>query len=448
MKLPLLSCVFILLAASAARADVVIDWNRIAGDTMLGNQTLQNPGMGSRTYAMVNIAIHDAVGSILGTHDTFYRQSSPALGASVDAAVATAAHQVLSSIYPDQQSALDLALSNSLAGVSDTNARALGIEFGTRVGQQVVSKRQSDGFAQSTPYTPSGEVGRWSPDPTITPTQEAWGPGWGAMQPFALRNAPSFTPPAPPSLTSQEYADAFNEVATFGALNGSSRTAEQTEIGLFWAYDRVGMGSPMRLYNNIVQSIATDQQNDVAENARLFALTSVAMADAGIVAWDSKFENDLWRPVTGIRGADLDGNPDTIAIHDWVPLGAPGGGVYDDFTPSFPAYVSGHSTFGGAVFQAIANFYGTDNIDFDVTSDELPGVVRSFTSLSDAMIENGRSRIYLGVHWNFDDTVGQETGKSIANALFANSFTAVPEPASLVVFGGALGCWVVWRCRR
>ncbi len=447
MSARLLSCVFALLVAGTVRADVVLDWNQITSETMLANQTLQNPGMGSRTYAMVNIAIHDAVVSVLGTHDTFYRQSSPAMGASVDAAVAAAAHHVLSSIYPDQQAALETALNNSLAGVTDANARTLGIAFGTSVGQQVVNKRQSDGFNQSSNYLPTGEIGRWAADP-MNPTQEAWGPAWGDMKPFALRNAPSLAPPANPSLTSEEYADAFNQVVTLGALNNSSRTDEQTQIGLFWAYDRVGMGSPMRLYNSIVQTIANDHQNDLEENARLFALTSVAMADAGIVAWDSKFDNDLWRPVTGIRAGDDDGNPDTAGVDDWVPLGAPGGGVVNDFTPPFPSYVSGHSTFGGAVFQAIANFYGTDDISFSVVSDELPGVVRSFTSLSDAMRENGLSRIYLGVHWNFDDIIGQETGMAIADSLFANNFTAIPEPSSIAIIAGALGCITLWRrCR-
>ena len=156
------------------------------------------------------------------------------------------------------------------------------------------------------------------------------------------------------------------------------------------------------------------------------------MADAGIVSWNSKFEYDLWRPVTGIRAGDQDGNPLTDADPNWTPLGAPGGGIVDNFTPPFPTYLSGHATFGGALFQTLTEFFDTDDIAFTLTSDELPSVEREFASFSEAMIENGRSRVYLGIHWNYDDTLGQLAGSEVARFINDRPFVSpVPEPVTL-----------------
>ena len=210
----------------------------------------------------------------------------------------------------------------------------------------------------------------------------------------------------------------------------------------------------MRMYNQVLRTVARGQGNDLSENARLFALASTAVADGGIVAWDTKFTYDFWRPVTGIREADADGNSNTDSDPTWEPLGAPGGMLDDgtliqDFTPPFPTYVSGHATFGGALFGSLAEFYGTDDISFDVTSEEMPAMVRSFESFSDAMKENGRSRVYLGIHWDFDDFVARDLGGEVADFVAANYFQPVPEPGFsaftlLLASGLVLGC----RARR
>jgi hypothetical protein len=309
----------------------------------------------------------------------------------------------------------------------------------------------ADGFDAMTSYVPNGGPGRWEPDP-LNPTQEARGHKWGQMSTFGIGNTAPFLPPPMPSLTSQEYADAFNEVKELGSKTSVTRTVDQTELALFWAYDRLGMGTPMRLYNSVLRTVATDQGNDLVENARLFALASTAMADTGIVAWDTKFIHDLWRPISGIRRADEDGNPDTIADPAWEPLGAPGGvapggQVISDFTPSFPTYVSGHASFGGALFESLKYFYGTDDVTFSLTSDEVPGATRMFNRFSDAMHENGRSRVYLGIHWNFDDTVGQQLGQEIADHLATTSFQPVPEP-SAAVLAFLAGCGAISYARR
>src|SRR5262249_32971047 len=157
-----------------------------------------------------------------------------------------------------------------------------------------------------------------------------------------------------------------------GALDSTVRTPEQTQIGAFWAYDSSAIGPPVVRFQQVAMAVALQQHNTLEQNARMFTLADLAMADAGIVAWQAKYTYNRWRPITAIQLADTDGNPATIADPNWQPLGAPGDGG-PDFTPPFPSYVSGHATFGGALFTTLADFYGTDNVRFTLGSDELPG---------------------------------------------------------------------------
>ncbi|QDU89943.1 PAP2 superfamily protein [Pirellulimonas nuda] len=439
--LPIVAVFALAVGHSAARADIVLDWNATASGMLAADTQYQNPGMASRTMAMMNLAIYDAYAMTSPGGTMFYDygggHSSPGMTASSKAAAAQAAYTVLSSIYSGQDSLLSGQLAASLALVSDGAEKAEGIAMGTMIGQSIINSRAGDGFDASSQYMPTNAPGHWQSDP-LNPGQQAWGPAWGSMQTFAIGSTAPFAPGPPPSLDSAEYAAAFNEVKSLGAVDSVTRTADQTEIGVFWGYDRLGMGTPMRMFEQVLNNVAISQGNTDKQNAELFAKASVAMADAGIVAWDSKFEHDLWRPVTGIREADTDGNPLTIADPNWVPLGAPGGlgpngETIDNFTPPFPTYLSGHATFGGALFEVLADFYGRDDISFSLTSDELPGVTRNYTSFSEAMAENGRSRVYLGIHWNFDDALGQLAGSQVARAIMQGQFIsapAVPEPAA------------------
>lgn len=448
----LLACAIGLTASVDAAADTVLDWNSLASDVLVANTTLQNPGMASRSMAMMNLAIYDAFAMTSPNATMFYDygagHASPDYTASSKAAAAQAAYTVLSSIYPDQQAMLDNQLSLSLAETPDSVEKQEGVALGTYIANRIIQGRANDGYNSSSQYMPTDAVGHWQPDP-LNPGQQAWGPAWGEVDTFMLESNKQFMPPPMPDLTSQEYADAYNEVKELGAKNSVSRTADQEEIAYFWAYDRVGMGTPMRMYNQALREIAVQEGNNVKENAELFAKATVAMADAGIVAWNSKFEYDFWRPVTGIREGDSDGNPLTEGDPNWTPLGAPGG-TGNDFTPPFPTYLSGHATFGGALFQTLEEFYGTDDVLFTLTSEEMPGVERTFSSFSQAMAENGRSRVYLGIHWNFDDTVAQVTGSQIATYIagggpFIASGGLVPEPSAallLVTLGAA------WPRRR
>jgi hypothetical protein len=430
-----------------AHADVVTFWDDVLAQAVRVDDTQPGPTKVARNMAMVHAAMYDAVNSVDGRHQPYHQKVSTPAGTSADAAAAQAAYQVLASLYPAQTPAFDAALATTLGAVPAGPGKNAGIALGTTIGNGMVTLRQNDHAFDPMPYTPGTNPGDWRPTPPDFTS--AYAAGWGHVTPFAMTQGLQFRPPAPPALASADYTAAFNEVKELGSKNSATRTAEQTQIGIFWGYDRRGLGPPPILYNNILQVIAAQQGNTMVENARLFALANIAMADAGIVSWDAKYVYNFWRPITAIWEADTDGNPDTIADLLWEPLGAPGGGVVPDFTPPFPAYTSGHATFGGAVFRILADYYGTDLMDFTIGSDELPGVTRSFHSFSEAAEENGQSRIYLGIHWSFDKTFGISTGRAVGDFVFANMLERVPEPASLALVGAGLASLIgFFRPRR
>jgi len=228
-----------------------------------------------------------------------------------------------------------------------------------------------------------------------------------------------------------------------GINTRTERTREQTIAGIFWGYDGTpNRSAPPRLYNQIAVLIANQRGTGTGNPvtlARLLALVHTAIADAGIACWESKYTYKFWRPVGAIREADTDRNPNTVVDPDFSPLGAPASNVNPgvNFTPPFPAYASGHATFGSALFQTLRRFYGTDRIAFTFVSDEFNGVTtdnqgnvrpripRSFPNLSTAEEENGQSRIYLGIHWEFDKSEGMLQGRRVADFVLNNAFQRI-----------------------
>jgi hypothetical protein len=423
-------------------SDVVLEWNAIAldalkNDSFLGaDQKQAGPDRSSRALAIVQAAVFDAVNSIDRSYDPYLVQINAPASASIIAAAAQAAHDTLAALYPHFKPTLDARLAADLAGVKSVRSRDEGALVGHLVAESILAVRSHDGADVPMTYTLGNQPGDWQPDP-LHPNQMPLGPQWGNVTPFVLQSAGQFQIPPPPALNSQEYADAYNEVKSLGGdgvTTPTSRTAEQTEIGIFWGCDgSQGISTPPRLYNQIAEVLAAQEHNSVVDNARFFALIDLAMADAGIACWNDKYDFNFWRPVTAIRAGGTDGNAATVADPTWTPLGAPAdndGGT--NFTPPFPAYPSGHATFGGALFQMMANYFGRDNISFTIGSDEFNGitrdqnglvrpvVTRSFTSFSQAAEENGQSRIYLGIHWKFDKVEGIALGDNIANYVFAN----------------------------
>ena len=451
---------------SDPRVDVVRRWNRIAidasgldhtplaagEDRIFGHQL--GPGRSSRAMAIVHIAIFDAVNAIAGGYRSYTGLPRAYPDTSLPAAVAQAAHDTLVAMFPSHAPSFDARLAEDLAKIPnrDRNAKSRGVALGKRAAKAILALKADDGSlhpepGMNTDYIPSDAPGAWRQDP-ISQAPVALGAHWGEVEPFVLRSGDQYRVPPPPALDSPEYAEAFAEVQALGgdgSTTPTERTEDQTEAGIYWAYDGTPtLCAPPRLYNQIAITIADQKGTGHVALARLLALVNVSMADAGIAIWESKYYYALWRPVTGIRESDPgtgptglgDGNPDTTGDLEYSPLGAPASNLQGpNFTPPFPAYPSGHAGFGGALFETLRNFYGTDRIRFTFVSDELNGTTldnegnprpllpRTFSSLSEAEEENGQSRIYLGIHWSFDKTEGIVQGRRVADAVFRKAFT-------------------------
>ncbi len=409
---------------TATRGDAVVAWV----DTMLAalRADPSNVGLVTRTMAMTSAAVYDAVNDIHRTGAVFRVDVKAPGGASASAAAAEAAYTVLrGTLGPSTRPMLDAAMAQSLAAVPAGSGRAAGVAVGRKVGQGILAWRANDGSQALVPYVVGSSPGQWRPTPPDYIV--AWGPEWGRVKPFVIASPAAYVPPPPPPLNSTEYAAALNQVESLGAANSTTRTPDQTQAALFWSYDLPASGTPPTFYDEIAAGIALQRHNTLDQNARMFGLVNLAMGDAGITAWDAKFTYNLWRPITAIRLANTDGNPATAADPTWTPLGAPNAPGQPPYTPPFPAYMSGHATFGSTLFTTLANFYGTDQIPFSASSVDVPGVARSFPSLGAASLENAWSRIYLGVHYSFDATAGLATGQAVGNAVFARALA--PNPA-------------------
>ena len=441
----------------------VARWNQIAIDASgldhtppaPGEQRVYReelgPGRASRAMAIVHLAIFDSINAVVGGYEGYSHVEAAPGPVSVSVAISQAAHDTLAALFPAQRAGFDLLLQEDLEQPSQRKARANGMELGRRVSTALLNMRAQDGSEHTEPvlnvdHFTSNLAGHWRQDP-ISLVPLALGGHWGECIPFVLKSSSQFRVPPPPPMDSPAYAEAFLEVRRLGGdgiQTPTERTPEQTQIGIYWAYDGTpSLCAPPRLYNQIASQIAEQMGSDGIETARLLALINVAMADAGMAIWESKYYYDVWRPITGIRESDPgtgptgagDGNTATLGDPNWIPLGAPASNLEGpNFTPPFPAYPSGHAGFGGAVFQTLRNFYGTDHITFTFVSDEFNGetrgndgvarplIPRSFTSLSQAEEENGQSRIYLGIHWQFDKNAGIAQGRQIANHVYANLY--------------------------
>jgi len=412
--------------AASAQANAVNKWNNALLNAVATSST--PPPRSSRAMAMAQLAVFDAVNAMDGRWNAYLPETlnvdDPC---SRKAAVAAAAHGVLSSLYPALQGDFDALLSRQLGSLNNIAARDNGVALGAACATNMMNARLNDGSNTVVPYTPGNLPGEWRP--TLPANAPGLLPNWPTMTPFTMTSGDQFRQSGPPALDSAEYAAAFNQVKDLGAANSATRTQEQTEIALLWAAGG-GTVTPPGQWSQIGQQIIRNEGMSVTQSARMMGALSAALADAAIVSWDMKYEYELWRPITAIREADTDGNAATEADLSWTPLIA---------TPPFPEYTSGHSTFSRAAATILQLLTGSDSHEFSVTA---AGITRTYSSLDDAANEAGLSRIYGGIHFDFSNVDGQLSGQLLGEYIYANYFLEVPAPgasalAALALLAGA-----------
>ncbi len=429
--------------------DAALEANRMA-HSGLEDPLVMGPVGSSRAFAIVHLAMHDAYRRATGL--STYLQNPPAApaGASRQMAAGAAAHHVLAQLYPSQAGALMLRLGTATNDLVANGVTGIGggMTLGVAIAAALLAERAGDPGADDGGYVPSMAPGRHRPDPYAAdldtapsgPGIDYHGPFYGTATPFAV--LPDSHPlDAPPALNSPEYVAALHRVRSKGIAPALAatvpasgrRTPEETLIGTYWGYDGAnGLGTPPRLYNQIVRQLSMAMNTSEQDNAQLFTLVNVAIGDAGILAWREKYRHDLWRPILGIREHDTSMGPNGAydaafsadCDPEWLPLGAPkSNSSAKNFTPPFPAYPSGHATFGAAALDIARRFYGVMMYGPDpllpapntFVSDECNGITRDNQGtvrsrhargfpggLWQMIEENGRSREYLGVHWIFD----------------------------------------------
>jgi hypothetical protein len=380
---------------SAQAGDVVVEWNQQAVALTLRPTPALAPVQQTRVMAIFHLAVHDAINGITGEYETYLSPPSPPENASPVAAAIAAAHHALKNLFPGNDIMLDERYASSLAanGLSPADP---GIAFGTSAAAAILAVRANDHSSEAQfDYTApgAGEPGVW----VRLTSAPALLPGWGDVTPFVLRTASQFRPDAPPARNSEQYAKDYNEIKTIGVATGSSRSAEQSQIALFWR------ASPTAIWNNVLTQLVLTRNFNLSENARLFALFYLAAADASIACWEAKYEYNFWRPQPAIMNGAVDGNDAITGDPAWQPFIA---------TPPHPEYPSGHTVNSSAMAKIlISEFEDTPGVPIVVT---LSGITREWSSLSEAVDEVIDARVYSGIHFRNSDEVGARMGRQVA----------------------------------
>jgi membrane-associated phospholipid phosphatase len=402
--------------AQAQPNNPVVGWNRILL-TIVRTPGAQPATIHStRSFAIMHAAIYDAVNSIQSTNRPYLVQLpgiSPS--ASKDAAAVAAAHEVLVNLYPKFQAMLDAQLQQWLAEISDGGDKTDGISVGQIAADRILAFRSNDGSNATPPtYVFGNGPGDYQSTPPNFPKQPQFF-GWRHVTPFALNSANQFRPGPPPALTSDAYTAVFNEIKAVGIANSSTATVDQALTGRFWN------GTIQNYWNEIAQTAALKEHLNTPHSARLFALLNLTFADGAIALYDAKYAYNFWRPVTAIRAADIDNNSNTVADATWLPE------VTN--TPPDPSYPGAHAVISAAGAAVLEFFFHRDRFDLNVTSEVLPGVVRSFDSFSAAAEEASLSRVFAGVHFRSDEVTGQVLGGKIAQFVVDNFMIHIGGPS-------------------
>jgi len=380
-----------------AAADAVTDWNDTANNAVAAGR----PGpIGAMDLALVQLAVHDAIQSYERRFDPYYVQVKGPKGSKA-AAAAAAAYGVLVGFYPTQAATLDATYATWLANNGLTGNA--GIAAGETVAALYLALRRVDPVPLPPDFVGGTGIGQWRPtEPALSPMFAPW---MADFHPIALTGPARFRAPPPPELTSARYTKDYNEVKEKGALTGSTRTAEQTDIGYFWTENFLAQ------WNRAIRGIIDQRVPNTGNRARLLALANMSVADAVISAWDSKRLYYFWRPDTAIRDGENDGNPATAGDPVWLPLIS---------NPPYPDYPSGANNLTGAATKTLELFFGRDNIRFKVTSNAPAAVKkeRSYPSFSAAAQQVVNARVFLGIHFRFADVAARDQGRAVAEYVY------------------------------
>lgn len=386
------------IGPTPARADAVTDWNVIAlnASALPPNSVLQ-----SRVLAIVHAAIYDAVAAVEQKDAAYAVDLKAPRGASVDAAVAGAAHGALIRLAPMERPMLDAALSAALSRIPEGQGKTEGVQIGNQIAERMVALRSSDGSGAQVGFTPKPGAGLYQlTPPQMTPAVLAQ---WGRVKPFVVRSFAGLELKGPPALSSAEFARDFDEVKNLGARNSTTRTADQTAAAVFWV---VQTAVP---WNAAARAASAARGLSVAENAKLFAVLALATADSQFVTMHEKYQRPHWRPITAIRGAASLGIPALKGDPGWEPLLV---------TPPHPEYPSAHAVFSGAAEAVLQAFFGGDEVDVSVTFPIPFGVTRTYTRFSQITQEVDNARVWGGVHFRTADEDGSRLGRKVGAIVF------------------------------
>jgi hypothetical protein len=400
----------LLISSAAAEQNLVTFWNDVGitaarASTAPGSATAGGTGI---YMAYVHLAVYNAVNAIEGRFQPYKYSLTAPVGASADAAVIEASYRTLLYLLPDQSAFLTAQYDSSLASIPDSDAKTKGQMLGLASANALIALRTGDGRGASVPYTfPSVPTpGVWILTSGATAPQTPW---VAQMRPFTTDDPARFLPEPPPDLGSDTWAKDYNEVKSLGEVNSAVRTPEQTQQGRFW------LDHGASQYGRMLRAMAAQRQLSLPDTARLFAMSYTAYADGFIGCMNAKYTYSFWRPVTAIQNGDIDGNPDTVADPNWLPLIT---------TPNHPEYPSAHGCVTGALAETLAVYFGTQKLPITIDS-AITGTASTFKNIQEWQTEVGNARIYAGFHYRFSVRQGLILGHKVAHNLAAHYFRPV-----------------------
>ena len=400
-----------ILSASpvAARADVVLTWNAIAVGVPTGNPFNQ-----ARVMAATQLAVFEAINAIQGGYEPYLGTVVAPAGASADAAVIAAAHAVLKHYAPGSAAMLDAERATSLGAIPNGPAKDAGVSVGEAAAAAVIAARTNDVSAVPEFYAPtSTDPGQWQPTPSCPP-QGGTSLHWQNLRPFGIASAADFIAEPPPDLTSNEYAKNFEEVKRVGSKNSTERPQDRSDVARFYA-----ASSPAYVMNLAARQLAVAQGRSAIHSARALALINMAISDAAVASFATKYLYTLWRPETAIRAADLDGNPKTEADPTWEPF---------ILTPCFPAYTSNHGSLSGGGAEVLRRVYGAGGHSIVMTNPAFPTMTFTYSEIHQITADIADARVYGGIHYRFDQEGGARIGREVGTAVYKGNLRQLDDP--------------------